>query len=407
MSQGNFQKAWLRLRHFIAIAELMGLPKAYQTNKINGSHDDEILCPRAQLWDAFSCADSLIGMVVNLPPGITYRQIETRPLCVDGIVQPRVYLSKLTNITSKIQYDANMPNVSNTELYASILDLDRQLQMLASQPLKSWWFESSQEVKPYHVVQFLHVCVKMRIHLSFAMRQNLDEEYIYSRLACTDACESVVERYLFLRRSLPPGIFVCPILDLQAFTATIVLLLTSHNLPSTDHSKLQINKSKIDSLVVQIIELMSEKSKGISSSKFAQLGVITIGSLKKLLQQDGEASNVQELKLKIPLLGKVHIRRNSHTSRGPNYSTLPPSSQMPSNSGLSMTNEQQTSQRQQLTVSNEAHENFAFQNQSQEQWPWDPLSWSIENNYDDYFQDTLMAENMDQFSMWQNYDSGF
>ena len=37
ISQGNFQKAWIRLRHYIVIAELMGLPKASQTTQLSAA----------------------------------------------------------------------------------------------------------------------------------------------------------------------------------------------------------------------------------------------------------------------------------------------------------------------------------------------------------------------------------
>ena len=51
------------MRHFVAIAELMGLPKA------TGADDDETQLQKAQLWELLCSADRLLGMIFNLPPG--------------------------------------------------------------------------------------------------------------------------------------------------------------------------------------------------------------------------------------------------------------------------------------------------------------------------------------------------
>lgn len=405
MSQGKFQKAWLRLRHIIAIAELMGLPKAFQSvqlNRANGIDEDEVQLLGAQLWESICSADGLSGMIVNLPPyGSPYQQTSTQALTIDGVVQPRAYLSRLINI-ARTQYrnDMNMTQGSNTGLYASAWELDIKLNGLASQTPKSWWAQNVNNVIPDQVVQFWHYCVKMRVHLSFAMRQDPSEENIYSCFACRDACEAVAKRYQFLRRELPLGFFLCHALDLQAFTATVVLLLMSHSSPSTDRSNWRVNRAEIDSTVAQVIKLMDEKSKETCGSNFAQHGVATVLSLNKLLLQDGENSEAQELTLKIPLLGKVHIRRNGYTSQAPNANNQPAFRPL-SNSGMWKLNDQFTPQEHGRLPLNPEN-NMAPSFQTQGQWQWDPFSWSIEDYCADFFPDTIMTENDGQYALWEN-----
>ena len=407
MSQGSLQKAWLRLRHFIAVAELMGLPnacQAVQSGQGIGSHDYEMQFQKAQLWQSLCSADGLSGVVLNLPPSISpYQRPKPQTLAVDGVIQPRAYISRLIEITTKIQYrdNTNMTQVSSTKLYASALELDRELKVLASQAPKSWWARSVDHVEPEHVVQFLHCCINMRIHLSFAMRKDPDEEYVYSRLTCTDACESVTERYRFLRRGLPSGIFISRRLDLQAFIATIILLLTSHSSPSTDLPSLRINKVKVDNIVTQIIQLMEEKSKDTAGFHFAQHCVNSIRSLKELLQEDDEGSKMQELTLKIPLLGKVHIRRNSYRSRTQDTQNQP-SLETSANSDSGKPNEQLLTTQEHRYIPVNINDHMASNFQALEELPLDPLSWSIEDQYEDFFQDALIADEIDQFAIWQN-----
>ena len=345
----------------------MGLPRsseAYQPNGSSGRDNDETQLQRAQIWESLCSADGLSGMIVNLPCSSQYQQSCSLPLAVDGVIQPRAYLIRLMNISTKIQY---RDEGSSAELYASTLELDRQLNVLVSQVPKSWWSISSGKLQSEHVVQFLHYCVKMRIHLSFAMRRDTGDEYIYSRLACKDACEFAVERYQFIRQALPSKVFLSQALDLQAFTATVVIILTSYSL----RDRLS---PRINSAVAQVINIMEEKSRKTVGFDFALCGASTIRSLKKLLQDD-ETAGLQELTLIVPLLGKVHVRRNSHGSKKAEAQFIPQDQGLPPLTSIPP---------------------------AQGEYQWDSLSWSIEDRYEDFFQAALNAGSVDQFAMWEN-----
>ena len=406
MIQGNFQKAWIRLRHYIVVAELMGLPKAFQTVQLNpgiGAGENETL-HKAQLWGVVCAADRLFGMILNLPPGTRrYQQTEAQPLLAYGVVQTRVYLTRLTDIAAKIQHLDDMYAHGSTEFYATALELARELRSLASQTPRLWWIGEADHLKPDHVVQFLHYCILMRAHLPFVMRQNSSEEYFYSRLACMDACEAVAQRYQFLRRMLPPGFFLGQIMDLQAFTATTVLLLTSHRSLPMDRVNVNINKARIDGVIAEVIKLMGDKSNSVTGSDFARNGLATIRALNRLLQQDDNEAHVQEMTLKVPLLGKVHIRRNARKS-GPFSEAINPP--LPSELGIWKPNEQMVHQQYGppplAVLPPNTYPPAALPAQDLH---WDPFSWSIEDNHENLFQDTFMTENFDQFPTWQNKDN--
>ena len=62
-------------RRDAAIAELMGLPRAFlefQQNTAAGRDIDDMQRQKAQIWGSLCAIDRLFGMVTNLPPGKIY-----------------------------------------------------------------------------------------------------------------------------------------------------------------------------------------------------------------------------------------------------------------------------------------------------------------------------------------------
>ena len=405
MIQGNFQKAWLRLRHNIAIAELMGLPKSFQAvqlEKTNGSAPSETLFYRAQMWEVLYTADRISAMVMNLPPATSrYQQAKTQSLISNGVVQPQAYLNRLTYIAVNVPYSTGTTTAlkSDRELHTTAMTLAKELSLLASEVPKSWWNGAAEKFKPDQMVQFLHYCVAMRVHLPFAITEDTGDDNSYSRKACIDACQSVARRYVSLRRKLPPGIFLSRVLDLQVFTASVVLLLTSHSSSSTI-IKSSLDRRECDKLITDVFELLEERSHDIVGSDIARSGVSTLRSLHELFEQDANLTQAQQLSLNVPLLGKVQIRRNHRTKQN-----LPAQQAISSRSQVEMPlwppNGQPAYNRQ-------GHDPFIADTQTslgirtQDEQNLDAFFWSVENDYEDFFQETLMTDNFAQFPIWEN-----
>lgn len=386
----------------------MGLPKTLQLfrlKKFGASISDETLALKAQLWESICSVDRLLGMMINLPPDTRrYPHTTSLDLVVDGVVQPRVYLSQLTEIAARV-HDLEYMNTTHepcTKLYALALDIAREVRDLGSRTPASWWVhDAMDDLRADHVVQMLHYCVIMRAYLPLALRRDHGEEYLHGRLACMDACTSVAQRYQFVRRKLTPGMFASRMLDLQAFTASVVLLLTSHSWPSMDQNSILIDKSRLEGIVSQVIELMRERSKGRVGSDFAEHGMRTLCALNKLLKQEDDVAHVQELTLNVPLLGKMHIRSNIVTAQAPG-----PTTQLHSGAPVdpqSWKPQGQTALPVQDQSSTNANPYTHDTMQTGSDWQWNNLSWIIEEDANsNFFEDPLAFENFDQPTVWQN-----
>ncbi|EXJ90331.1 hypothetical protein A1O1_03430 [Capronia coronata CBS 617.96] len=410
LCQGKFEKVWLRLRHVIAIAELVGIPMAARAAQrvVGSGAADASQLESAQLWEMLCSIDRILAMILNLPPGTwRFQHTAREELVVDGVVQVHAYLTKLTDIACRLQSldDLSTAEGSIADVYASALELDRELRVLASHTPKSWWDEDPGNVRPEHIVQHLHFYIMMRVHLPFTMRGNPDDEYVFSRLACLDACETVARRYQLVRRVFPSGMFLSRILDLQAFTATVVLILMSHSYPSTGRLDMQANKARVEARVLEVINLLEEKCRDSPGSSLTQRGLVTIRSLYTLLQQDWQGSDVQQLRLKVPLLGTVHVRRNEQGAPA-SEAHLPQALQAPMDSALGMMDQQFNAQSNGTSAVVHGAP-WPATTQPQADWSQNPFSWSIEEDYRNYFQDALMAEDSDQFLMWQSGTNTF
>jgi hypothetical protein len=342
-------------------------------------------------------------MIVNRPP-ISHRLEDpnAQPLIVNGKVQTQVYLKRLTDITAKFHIldDPVVTRGASAQAYASALELDRDLRVLASETPKSWWEQDTNEVKPENMCQLLHYYFVMRVHLPFTVRQVPGEANGYSRLTCLDACEAVAQRYQGLRRMLPSGIFLSPIMDLQALTATVVLLLASHSGAGNHRIDFQANKARVQEIAAQVLKVMEEQSGEATGTNFARQGAITIRSLSALLQQREGAADSSQLSLKVPLLGNINIRRNTTHPEAATTGKHQPAQSLP---GTGLWDPSQQPAPQIFDGASLSHVQVVPSTmQEQADWQWNPLSWSIDDNP---FHDAFMTDNLDHFGMWQGDDN--
>lgn len=378
----------------------MGLPKLHQAVRLNRvrATDDRMASHKADLWELICNVDGLSGIIMNLAP-VTRRwqPPDSGVLVLNGVVQPQAYLRKLLSIAARV-HELDEPGQMQNSGSKLHLELDAELGALASQTPSSWWARDQQGgARPDSTIQFLHYSIAMKIHLPLALRQDAGPEHMYSRLACTDACDAVAQQYEFLNRVLPPGFFVSRLLDLHAFIAAVVLLLSSHSTSTTGRNSFRMDKGRLRNVAMRVIDLMSERSKAKVNADYAQEGSSALRALQTFLQHDdSNAVREQELTVKVPLLGKIHLRRNFPSSSGSKGGHMQPPSDANTFAGIQ--NEPPVfAPNEQTSLSMDASNAF-----SPDQWQPNTFSWSIEDSYNSMFEDALMAESIGQSAPWQD-----
>ncbi|KAE8369264.1 hypothetical protein BDV27DRAFT_153144 [Aspergillus caelatus] len=399
VGQGNFQKAWIKLRHIIAIAELMGLPKVFQAMRLNQpTYTDDTSVHKVQLWQAICNIERLNGMILNLPPGTGRYQLTTAsPLNADGSIHLTTYLTRLLNISIKV-YDLDefsATHESSMKRQMAALEMAQALGELAGQAPDTWWAGDERDhITPDDIVQFLHCCVLMRVYLPLALKQNLGDELVYARLPCMNACEAVARRYLVLRRKLPAGLFMSRILDLQALTAASVLLLLSHHVRSTDRHSLRVDISHLRGVVSDVITLIGERARDPTNSELAVEAYNTLRALDQLLYQDDRTGEVERLTVTVPLLGKIHVRRNTRSAPQSRV-TNQPSSQLESNMGIQKWISASHPLEGQSGLGTNVPVNET--DPTPDEWRLADLSWSVEGSLDNLLEDVFLNESIGQY----------
>lgn len=216
-----------------------------------------------------------------------------------------------------------------------------------------------------------------------------------SHLAGIDACRTLLTRYLVLRRSLSAAFFLGRVLDIQAFTASVVLLLTSQNKTTAASPYAESGgPSNVETIVARTVTLMEEKSNNATSAaKFGAYGAHTIRSLSQLLSTAPDDTLAQqELTLKVPLLGKLQVRRRPLESSPRSLSqTTPEIVRNPLQPELP-DDLDQYQQRAEPGMQTHASLMSALSLRDLSNDLYAPFSWYVVNNYDNSFQDALMAD---------------
>ena len=313
IGRGLFQKAWLQVRRAMGAAELMGLPRRLQSDIARHTDDAGKAVSKLEAWGALLAIESVLGMMLSISTDTRHHLHSTGTAVTEnGVVSPRLYLTRLIEIVGKIQQleDIHTSRGSQAELDVRVAELSGQLKQLESEAPPSWWALQTSRVETSHVVQFLHCCTVMRAYLPSLVRQGLCPGQVRSWSACLEACLSITTRYQFLRRRFPAGIFVSRLLDIQTFTATVILLLAS-NTPAVSRAQMQFDEVKTTAAVTDVIQLMRQQPDCCLSSRPTRRIAATLSALHDFLRQDGRANQSNELTVHVPLLGKMQITLNS------------------------------------------------------------------------------------------------
>jgi hypothetical protein len=398
LGRARVRKTWLTLRRVIAVAELTGLPRAAATlqrdpnsqsrsgHEQSGAYQEDAPSEqgeKAQIWESICAIDRVMSMMWSLPIATASFPLPMRPIIDDqGQVILQTFLHRLANIASKVlELDGvYLQDKPVSDLISVVMSMDEELQVVANTPAREWWSESPSLLSPAALFQYWHSYLIIRTHLRLALAYDHDQRFLYNFMSCLSACQVHTKRYVALRPLLPTGFFANSIVDLQALSAIVFLLLAANNPaagPSAVASWHLMDAQQTCSLVDDAVQAM-EQASARTGSQSAFHGVEAIRTLRSLLEQP-DSGEPQKVSLLLPLIGRIHVSRKSGRSGQRHHSAQSASNREPPLGGYSADTAGSDYLSPEflntLSYSMEVPEDYLFftgQNFGNEQW----LSWT-------------------------------
>ena len=272
---------------------------------------------KAEVWEYICAVDRIVSIIWSLPLATSNYPLPKRPIVnSEGQVDPQSYLYSLADIASHVLeldniYSSGRPHM---ELFNAVISTDQELRSLASLTPKNWrkihWPELSIDIH----LQYWHQYLLVRTHLQLALKYDEGQEFAFSFITCLDACQELARRYISMRPILPAGFFANRVIDLQAFTATVFLLLASYQTTRGSGTFQQaVDVNLTTTLVDQVVRMM-ELAAHQTGGDFAHQAAEAVRSLSSLLQQP-QTSESCKITLNLALVGRIHISRKSHAAK--------------------------------------------------------------------------------------------
>ncbi|KAK5124645.1 hypothetical protein LTR85_001358 [Meristemomyces frigidus] len=202
-----------------------------------------------------------------------------------------------------------------TRAYSVTQEIDEQLNSLAKRMPHAWWeipislvadhTEEAATQLERLMCQIWHFELQTLVHLPFMLRAATDRRYEYSRVSCLSACRGLMKAWMSMRE-VHAMTFVSNLLEFQAFTAAVTLLLGLLGPPRTTTDPVALKEQNEDlqlvETVVQILEGLKRCGTGV---QVVNQSISAIRSLQDVLQNEGPSSG--NLRLSIPHFGTIMV----------------------------------------------------------------------------------------------------
>ncbi len=333
---GQPRQSWLLTQRAMALGQLLGLHrKALRPASV----DDSALSRRQRYlwWDLYQC-DQFLSLLLGLPYSARDQLLESSwgvpP--EHGPEYSRHYRNRLAVISGRI---TDLTQRLEPPTLAAMDEVDKELDRLVASTPEGWWETDpvrTCETAAYFeriMTQLWHLHIKLMLHLPFMLRSATDSRYAYSKRVCLSAARAMIKRYGLLRMEATGASYYCKILDFEAFTATVILLLELLGGDHTPSSAAAAAESAETSEQADWDDV--DRMIGLLRLSARQPGsVVALQSLKVLetlrtgRDRGSDFHDGKSVKLVVPFLGTITIGRASKGRQSrrqdrPNPPTLP------------------------------------------------------------------------------------
>ncbi|KAL1969316.1 hypothetical protein VTN77DRAFT_9508 [Rasamsonia byssochlamydoides] len=321
LHMGRPRKAWLMNRRAIEFAQLTGLP----LSTAKPPHPtDTLFNRRIRIWTSLVINDRFLSLILGLPYAVSDTafkpQVEMRLQKEKPTLE--TYALRLALVMGQM-IDRNQEDPSNMSLAATLkMEQDLETHALAM-PSHFWEPDAGDQSNPEErndrlMIQFFHHFVRALLHLPFMLKSTGDRRYRYSHEAAIESSRSTLVAYNALRSWSGINPYICRVIDFQAFTVAMLLIihLLGYSEDAPGHSQAQDDRDW--ALVNETTEVLRKAAQETAGTVAAQ-SVHVLDSISNCkCSPDMISPNLNDMscKITVPYFGVITV------SAGKKLSTL-------------------------------------------------------------------------------------
>ena len=282
INMGRPRRAWLLFHRAIAFGQLLGFHRlAAQPNKTSTEYKRQV-----NIWTHLILGDRflslLLGLPYTIPDTFATPYLTSQASAEYAVNAGEVFILKMVNVVTRL-VDRNQSVTPMS--YAGTMHLDQELEEICNAQDPSWWETGLIPGQPIEdhfdrlQAAFFYHQTKVLLHMPFMLRSSkIDKRYKYSHASALDGARGMIRYYDALRSNSAVGPFICKLIDFQAFTAGILLLLNLCGY-SAQHRGASVQPADLDQdqhdsdLIDRCISLLHDAAKelgGIVAAQCAQ-----------------------------------------------------------------------------------------------------------------------------------------
>lgn len=334
-NNGRLPRAWLGFRRGISYAQLLGC----HLRSTQSDWSNEHIFRRKSIWNALYLGDRYISLLLGLPYCVS--EIHVHPAAFNGLYPVPAeteragseYLFHLARFVGYI-IDRNQ-TTTPTESLTMTVKIEGELVDLAATMSNEWWALNMHKDEVlsllYHRIlpQFWHHQARTLLHLPFMLKATTDRRYGYNKIAALESARAMLNLFHVFRPVQGFGSPVCKLMDFQAFTAAMVLVLNFLGVSSSNPDTEVKEADEDRKLVSTTASILQHASLGAGGGVATQAARALEMFLKS--KDHGSIDCQATCKVAIPYFGTVIIAPGtSFANRSkPGTQVAPPQAQVP------------------------------------------------------------------------------
>jgi hypothetical protein len=337
INSGNLRRAWAVNRRAMTVAQLIGLHRTPMPplKRI----DPELDAKPEFMWFRIVYMDRYLSLLLGLPQGST--DVSMGAMSALRHEPPLGIFERLLTVAASRILERNASSFATTDT-STTQSIDSELLSISQSMPASFWhpvyYHNLTPGSPETLLETLRMAAQVnyygllvQLHLPYIVRTGDNTVHEYSKMTCVNASREIITRFIVHRSFNPMSSCSRPV-DFFALLAAMTLLLAhidayhhrqtvnflAHQRVS-DRAMLEQALEKMDAISKVNKDVVTEQSAKLVRRLLEIEADAAQGSNYTARTYDGDESEKgdEELRLHIPYLGVIKIRRQGPISCGP------------------------------------------------------------------------------------------